>query len=108
MMGPVNAPGAGAVGLGSDGRGTDSLELVSLATALVEALHLHRSGIEDYLLARRTLGEWIEICAGGLARFDGALTFCTSGSTGKPKSCKAIPMSLKRRFGPFRSKGASG
>ena len=83
----IGAPGTGATGPGSDGLGADSLGLVSLATALVEALHLHRSGIEDYLLVRRTLGEWIEICAAGLARFDEALTFRTSGSTGKPKAC---------------------
>ena len=44
-----------------DDLGCDSLELVTLATALAEAVHLHESGIEDYLLARRTLGDWIAI-----------------------------------------------
>lgn len=97
VLGPglqIGAPGTGAAGPESDGLGADSLELVSLATALVEALHLHRSGIEDYLLVRRTLGEWIEICAAGLARFDEALTFRTSGSTGKAKSCTHATSSL--------------
>ena len=67
--------------------GADSLELMTLATALAEAVHLHESGIEDYLLARRTLGEWIDIMATGLARFSDRLTFRTSGSSGTPKPC---------------------
>lgn len=67
--------------------GVDSLELLALATALAEALHLGESGIEDYLLARRTLGEWVEIAALGLERYSACLTFRTSGSTGRPKPC---------------------
>jgi 4-coumarate--CoA ligase (photoactive yellow protein activation family) len=67
--------------------GVDSLELINLATALAEALHLHESGIEDYLLARRTLGDWVDIAAAGLERFDARITFRTSGSTGAPKPC---------------------
>lgn len=65
----------------------DSLELVTLATALAEAVHLGESGIEDYLLARRALGEWVDIAAAGLERFCERLTFRTSGSTGVPKPC---------------------
>lgn len=67
--------------------GVDSLELVTLATALTEALHLHESGIEDYLLVRRTLGDWVDVAAAGLERFSERLTFRTSGSTGLPKPC---------------------
>ena len=67
--------------------GVDSLELLQLATAFAEALHLHESGIEDYLLARRKLGEWLDIAAAGLGRFSDRLTFRTSGSTGSPKPC---------------------
>lgn len=67
--------------------GVDSLELITAATALAEALHLHASGIEDYLLARRTLGEWVDIARAGLEQFSECLTFRTSGSTGTPKSC---------------------
>jgi 4-coumarate--CoA ligase (photoactive yellow protein activation family) len=67
--------------------GCDSLELVALATALAEALHLHESGIEDYLLARRTLDDWVAIAQAGLTRFSDRLTFRTSGSTGLPKPC---------------------
>ncbi|SNS15010.1 4-coumarate--CoA ligase, photoactive yellow protein activation family [Noviherbaspirillum humi] len=67
--------------------GCDSLELVALGAALAEAIHLHESGIEDYLLARRTIGEWTAIAAAGLAHFSARLTFRTSGSTGLPKPC---------------------
>lgn len=67
--------------------GVDSLELMGLATALAEALHLHQSGIEDYLLARRTLGDWVDIAQAGLDHFSGQLTFRTSGSSGLPKAC---------------------
>jgi 4-coumarate--CoA ligase (photoactive yellow protein activation family) len=67
--------------------GADSLDLLSLSTSLVQALHLHRGGIEDYLLARRTLGGWIGVCQASLARFDHEITFRTSGSTGAAKPC---------------------
>ena len=68
--------------------GADSLELLSLATAVAEALHLQESGIEDYLLAKRTFGEWLDVAQAGLAVFDERLTFRTSGSTGTPKPCQ--------------------
>lgn len=67
--------------------GVDSLELMSLASALAQALHMHESGIEDYLLARRTLGDWCAIAQASLEKFSARMTFRTSGSTGQPKSC---------------------
>jgi len=74
--------------LGPDGVGADSLDLLQLASALNEALHLHRSGIEDYLLVRRTVGDWLDVCEAALGRFDGTLGFRTSGSTGEGKRCE--------------------
>ena len=67
--------------------GADSLELMGLASALAEALQMHESGIEDYLLVRQTLGEWVHIAQTSLSRFSARLTFRTSGSTGAAKSC---------------------
>jgi 4-coumarate--CoA ligase (photoactive yellow protein activation family) len=67
--------------------GVDSLELLQLAGALAEALQLQHSGVEDYLLARRTLGDWLDIATAGLQHRDTELTFRTSGSTGEPKRC---------------------
>ncbi|MEJ5992742.1 AMP-binding protein [Ramlibacter sp. PS3R-8] len=75
---------------------SDSLELMTLATALAESVHLHESGIEDYLLARRTLGEWVDITATGLARYSECLTFRTSGSSGTPKPCVHVLAALQQ------------
>ena len=50
--------------------------------ALAEALQMHESGIEDYLLVRQTLGDWRHIAHTSLSRFSARLTFRTSGSTG--------------------------
>ena len=68
--------------------GADSLELMRLATSLSCAIHLHESGMEDHLLARRSFGQWVDTAGEGLARFSGALTFSTSGSTGAAKPCR--------------------
>jgi 4-coumarate--CoA ligase (photoactive yellow protein activation family) len=65
----------------------DSLELLELAARFAQALHLHRSGIEDALLARRTVGDWVAIAQAGLARYAAELTFLTSGSLSLPKRC---------------------
>lgn len=70
-----------------DELGADSLELLQLATVLAEMLHLHESGIEDLLLARPTIADWISIAQSGLDGFSTTLTFRTSGSTGVPKRC---------------------
>jgi long-chain acyl-CoA synthetase len=68
------------------GLGLDSLERLSVASVLSEALHLQESGIEDLLLARRRIGEWVDIAHQGLLHFDTRLTFRTSGSGGEPTS----------------------
>lgn len=73
--------------LDEDGLGLDSLERLSVASSLNEALHLHESGVEDLLLARRCFGEWLEIAQAGLRQFDTRLSFRTSGSSGTPKTC---------------------
>jgi 4-coumarate--CoA ligase (photoactive yellow protein activation family) len=85
--------------LGQDGLGADSLDLLQLAAALNEALHLHRSGIEDYLLVRKTVGDWLDVCQAALARFDGALSFRTSGSTGEAKRCEHALAGLEEEAG---------
>jgi long-chain acyl-CoA synthetase len=70
-----------------DELGADSLERFQLATALAEAIHLGRAGVDDSLLAKTTLAEWLETAACGLERFSAELTFRTAGSTGAPKWC---------------------
>jgi long-chain acyl-CoA synthetase len=74
--------------LGEDGLGLDSLERMSVAAALSEALHLHESGVDDLLsTGTTTFGEWLQITTRALAHFDARVTFHTSGSSGKPKPC---------------------
>jgi long-chain acyl-CoA synthetase len=74
--------------LGEDGLGLDSLERMSVAAALSEALHLHESGVEDLLATgSTTFGEWLQIASRALAHVDARITFRTSGSSGKPKPC---------------------
>lgn len=67
--------------------GVDSLELLALATALAQALQLQHSGVEDYLLARVTVGDWVALAQAGQRQFAAELVFRTSGSAGQPKPC---------------------
>ncbi|WP_207224878.1 4-coumarate--CoA ligase [Sphaerotilus mobilis] len=84
------------VALHEGGLGLDSLERLSVATALSEALHLHESGVEDLLLAREHVGDWVDLAASGLAAFDARLTFRTSGSSGDVKPCTHTLASLQQ------------
>jgi 4-coumarate--CoA ligase (photoactive yellow protein activation family) len=74
--------------IGEAGLGCDSLEKLSLAAVLGRALRLDRSGLEDHLLARTSLGAWVELAGICLSRDDSSLVFSTSGSTGEPKPCE--------------------
>ena len=80
-------PWAADLALDERGLGLDSLERLSVASALSEALHLDESGIEDTLLAKRFFGEWLDVASDGLDVFDARLTFRTSGSSGVAKAC---------------------
>lgn len=74
--------------------GVDSLELLALGAALTQALRLHASGVEDYLLTSRTLGGWLEVAAAGLDIQSESLTFRTSGSTAVAKACEHVVADL--------------
>jgi len=76
--------------------GMDSLEFLHVAGTLSSALQMHHSGVEDYLLARRTLGDWVDIAEVALRHHDGELTFSTSGSTGQPKRCSHARTKLEQ------------
>lgn len=67
--------------------GADSLELVSLATCVATFFNIYESGLEDYLLRFKTLGEWAELVETARERGSRNITFATSGSTGAPKQC---------------------
>jgi long-chain acyl-CoA synthetase len=70
--------------LDHDGLGCDSLELLALSSAVAEATLMQRSGVEDYLLARRTIADWEAIVALSLSRYSAAMTFLSSGTTHPP------------------------
>jgi len=70
-----------------DDLGADSLELLGMATALAEAMHLRERSIDDRLLANPRLADWIAAARAGLAEGAAAVTFRTSGSSGTPKRC---------------------
>ncbi len=65
----------------------DSLERLDVASALNEFFHLHEHGVEDYLLALPSVGDWCDLIEQSLAATGTHLTFRTSGSTGEPKRC---------------------
>lgn len=65
----------------------DSLEKLALATRVTDFFQIRESGLEDYLLRYKTLGQWAELVAEARKRGTQNLTFYTSGSTGQPKPC---------------------
>jgi 4-coumarate--CoA ligase (photoactive yellow protein activation family) len=67
--------------------GADSLELLGMGTALAEALHLERGGVDERLLARPCLRDWAAAARDSLRTVGSELTFRTSGSAGSPKRC---------------------
>jgi len=83
---PAPAPWPDACHFAGD-LGADSLELLGMATALAEALHLRTGAVDDRLLAHPVLGDWIAAARAGLAAGGEAITFRTSGSSGTPKRC---------------------
>jgi long-chain acyl-CoA synthetase len=70
------------------GLGLDSLERLTVASALGEALHLEDSGHDNALLKHRGFDEWIDILQAHLRRSDTRMTFRTSGSSGATKACQ--------------------
>jgi long-chain acyl-CoA synthetase len=67
--------------------GADSLELQGMGAALAEALDLRAAGIDERLLARPCLGDWLDAARAGLHARASRVRFRTSGSAGSPKRC---------------------
>ncbi|MEL6838799.1 MAG: 4-coumarate--CoA ligase [Pseudomonadota bacterium] len=67
--------------------GFDSLSRLDLVAMVNQFFNLHTSGVEDYLLVKRRLGDWVDLVAQhfALCRNDISLSFQTSGSTAAPK-----------------------
>ncbi|MCP1727809.1 4-coumarate--CoA ligase [Natronospira proteinivora] len=68
----------------------DSLEVLTLAGHVNRLFSMDETGLEDYLLRRRTLGDWADlvekvVSGDGLSLGSSGLRFLTSGSTGTPR-----------------------
>ena len=85
----------GTTPVDEDGVGADSLARLELAARLNAFFHMHEVGAEDWLLVRRTLGDWTDIVAESIGRRCNALTFLTSGTTGTPKSVTHLVSMLR-------------
>jgi len=68
-----------------DGFEVDSLELIAMATCVNQMFHLYETGIEEHLLRKSLIGEWVEIVLKSLNQYHERITFKTSGSTGTEK-----------------------
>ena len=77
----------------------DSLEWLAVASRVIQFFNLQDSGYEDYLLRKKSLGEWVEIISLSRGELTGRgestditppppITFQTSGSSGSPKACQ--------------------
>jgi long-chain acyl-CoA synthetase len=75
-----------ATPLGEGGLEMDSIELLQVSSAVDEFFHLHETGIEEYLLRHRSLGQWCDIVLQAFPRGHRHFTFRTSGSQGTAQS----------------------
>ena len=64
----------------------DSLARLALVSELSRRFGYHETGVEDYLLVRRRIADWIELTGWHLDKMGSAATFefASSGSTGAP------------------------
>lgn len=67
--------------------GVDSLELLGMATALADALHLASGGGDGPPLSSPCMADWLDAARLGLGNSGGEVSFRTSGSTGGSKRC---------------------
>jgi len=67
--------------------GFDSLARLELVAELTNRFDLAETGVEDYFLVRRRIGDWLELLTWHLSECAAKITFgfASSGSTGKPK-----------------------
>jgi long-chain acyl-CoA synthetase len=97
------APWPESLALDVETLGIDSLERLNLAMAANDAFHLRDSGLEDYLLRRRTLGGWADTLLACWAERTQHISFATSGSTGPPKLQRHALADLAREADVFAS-----
>ncbi|MBF9029971.1 4-coumarate--CoA ligase [Rhodobacterales bacterium HKCCE3408] len=79
---------AGEIVIGEADLGLDSLERLNVIMAVDRYFDLRATGVEDYLVVRRRLADWVELVHWHLAQMGktARIGFATSGSTGAPKA----------------------
>ncbi|MEM1065507.1 MAG: 4-coumarate--CoA ligase [Pseudomonadota bacterium] len=92
-----------ALKINEAGLGLDSLARLDLAMDVSRFFEMDRTGADDYLTVRRTVGDWADLAAEHLrlAGDDAALVFATSGSTGPPKHLRHTLLSLRAEMHAF-------
>ena len=95
--------------------GFDSLSRLELAMEVSLFFNLHTSGIDDYLLVRHKIADWIDLIQSHFKKVGVAasLTFQTSGSLGQSKPCLHTVRSLSDEIsalleGPLAKCSATG
>lgn len=81
-----------------DDLGADSLELMSLSSALAEALDLRLADELQPLHERPTWQSWVEAARRRLHRDDRVVAFRTSGSSGAPRRCAHDRLALEQEM----------
>ena len=68
--------------------GFDSLSRLDLVLAVNQFFQLHTTGVEDYLLIRRKIGDWVDLVEQhfDIVTQNAQIAFQTSGSTAEPKT----------------------
>lgn len=80
--------------------GFDSLGMLDLILQVNRFFNLHQTGVEDYLLVHRKIGEWVGLIQQHFASVGAGaeFTFCTSGSAGPVKEITHKHASLMREI----------
>ncbi len=87
--------------------GFDSLSLLSLVSTVNQFFNLHQSGIEDYLLVKRRIGDWVDLISQhfDLCGDNVSFSFQTSGSLGAPQTITHLAGALRAEISGLISGG---
>lgn len=95
----------GSIRINEDELGLDSLSRLDLIHRVSQFFCLYESGVDDYLLIRPRICDWVSLIASHIQRMGDSfcLTFETSGTSGKPKRIKKSVKLLQEEVVSFLS-----
>lgn len=99
----TDAAGIDALAVEEGDLGFDSLSRLELILRVNRFFGLHSSGVDDYLLVQRRIGDWISLLEKHFEIREGSVdfTFATSGSTGSPKQVTHSIETLDQEINAF-------